>query len=124
MPRRKSSEKKEIRDYRHSGKTRKNNPPAKIAAEGVVPLVPKVQYTYGPRRSPALGFEETLWQTADKMRGHMDPSEYKHVALGLIFVKYITDVLEDRRKEIGKQATYKVHGGSSRSIRGSEADME
>ncbi len=29
-----------------------------------------------------LGFEETLWQAANKMRGHMDPSEYKHVCLG------------------------------------------
>jgi len=28
-----------------------------------------------------LGFEETLWQAADKMRGHMDPSEYKHLVL-------------------------------------------
>ncbi len=33
-----------------------------------------------------LGFEQTLWQAADKMRGHMDPSEYKHVVLGLIFL--------------------------------------
>ena len=34
-----------------------------------------------------LGFEEKLWQAADKMRGHMDPAEYKHVVLGLIFLK-------------------------------------
>ena len=47
-----------------------------------------------------LGFEETLWQAADKMRGHMDPSEYKHVALGLIFLKYISDAFEERRGEI------------------------
>ncbi len=33
-----------------------------------------------------LGFEEKLWQAADKMRGHMDPAEYKHVVLGLIFL--------------------------------------
>jgi type I restriction enzyme M protein len=38
-----------------------------------------------------LGFEEKLWQAADKMRGHMDAGEYKHVALGLIFLKYISD---------------------------------
>jgi len=47
-----------------------------------------------------LGFEEKLWQAADKMRGHMDPSEYKHVALGLIFLKYISDAFEERRLEI------------------------
>lgn len=38
-----------------------------------------------------LGFETKLWAAADKMRGHMDASEYKHVALGLIFLKYISD---------------------------------
>jgi type I restriction enzyme M protein len=43
-----------------------------------------------------LGFEEKLWQAADKMRGHMDPAEYKHVVLGLIFLKYISDAFEER----------------------------
>jgi type I restriction-modification system DNA methylase subunit len=47
-----------------------------------------------------LGFEQTLWQAADKMRGHMDPSEYKHVALGLIFLKYISDAFKERRKRV------------------------
>jgi type I restriction enzyme M protein len=45
-----------------------------------------------------LGFEEKLWQMADKMRGHMDPSEYKHVVLGLIFLKYISDAFEERHQ--------------------------
>jgi len=52
-----------------------------------------------------LGFEETLWQAADKMRGHMDASEYKHVALGLIFLKYISDAFEERRKQIRVELT-------------------
>ncbi len=43
-----------------------------------------------------LGFEEKLWATADKLRGHMDASEYKHVVLGLIFLKYISDAFEER----------------------------
>lgn len=41
-----------------------------------------------------LGFENKLWEMADKMRGHMDPGEYKHVALGLIFLKYISDAFQ------------------------------
>jgi len=41
-----------------------------------------------------LGFEDKLWAAADKMRGHMDASEYKHVALGLIFLKYISDTFQ------------------------------
>ena len=42
-----------------------------------------------------VGFEETLWQAADKLRAHMDASEYKHVVLGLIFLKYISDAFEE-----------------------------
>ena len=42
-----------------------------------------------------LGFEQTLWATADKMRGHMDAAEYKHVALRLIFLKYISDAFQE-----------------------------
>ena len=38
-----------------------------------------------------LEFEQQLWQAADKLRGHMDAGEYKHVVLGLIFLKYISD---------------------------------
>jgi len=44
-----------------------------------------------------LGFEQKLWQAADKLRGHMDAAEYKHVVLGLIFLKYISDAFEERR---------------------------
>ena len=43
-----------------------------------------------------LGFEEKLWAAADKMRGHMDAAEYKHVVLGLIFLKYISDAFAER----------------------------
>jgi type I restriction enzyme M protein len=43
-----------------------------------------------------LGFEQKLWAAADKMRGHMDAAEYKHVALGLIFLKYISDAFQER----------------------------
>ena len=47
-----------------------------------------------------LGFEETLWAAADKLRGQMDASEYKHVVLGLIFLKYISDAFERRTGEL------------------------
>ena len=45
----------------------------------------------------ALGFEAQLWAAADKLRGNMEPSDYKHVALGLIFLKYISDAFEAKR---------------------------
>lgn len=44
-----------------------------------------------------LGFEEKLWEAADTLRGSMDPGEYKHVVLGLLFLKYISDAFELRR---------------------------
>lgn len=50
-----------------------------------------------------LGFEQQLWLAADKMRGHMDPAEYKHIALGLIFLKYISDAFEEQYQLLKSQ---------------------
>lgn len=49
---------------------------------------------------PSLGFENKLWDAADLLRSNMDPSEYKHVVLGLIFLKYISDAFEERREAL------------------------
>ena len=46
-----------------------------------------------------LGFEAKLWQAADKMRNNMDAAEYKHIVLGLIFLKYISDSFEEKRRD-------------------------
>jgi type I restriction enzyme M protein len=55
-----------------------------------------------------LGFENQLWAAADKLRGHMDASEYKHVVLGLIFLKYISDAFQAkyRQLEAAKETDY------------------
>jgi len=47
-----------------------------------------------------LGFEAILWKAADKLRGSMDSSEYKHVVLGLIFLKYIDDAFAERSEQL------------------------
>ncbi len=47
-----------------------------------------------------LGFEAEMFKAADKLRGNMEPSDYKHVALGLIFLKYISDAFEARHKAL------------------------
>lgn len=47
-----------------------------------------------------IGFEETLWKSADKLRGSMDSGEYKYVVLGLIFMKYISDKFETKYEEL------------------------
>jgi type I restriction-modification system DNA methylase subunit len=44
-----------------------------------------------------IGFEAELWKAADQLRGSMDPSEYKHVVLGLLFLKYISDAFEEQQ---------------------------
>ena len=46
--------------------------------------------------------EPTLWAAADKLRGNMDAAEYKHVALGLIFLKYISDAFEEFRAKLNQ----------------------
>ena len=45
----------------------------------------------------SLGFEDKLWLAADVLRNNLDPAEYKHVVLGLIFLKYISDAFEERQ---------------------------
>jgi type I restriction enzyme M protein len=47
-----------------------------------------------------IGFEDTLWAAADKLRGTVDAAEYKHVALGLLFLKYVSDAFESRREAL------------------------
>lgn len=47
-----------------------------------------------------VGFEAQLWATADALRNNMDAAEYKHVVLGLIFLKYISDAFEERHAQL------------------------
>jgi len=50
-----------------------------------------------------LNLEEKLWQTADKLRGHLDAAEYKHVVLGLIFLKYISDAFAEHYTKLQQE---------------------
>jgi len=51
-----------------------------------------------------LGFESKLWSMADSLRGSMDSAEYKHVVLGLVFLKYVSDRFDERQNELVAQA--------------------
>jgi len=55
------------------------------------------------RNGANLGFEQTLWAAADKLRGNMDAAEYKHVVLGLIFLKYISDAFQEHFDHLKKE---------------------
>lgn len=75
--------------------------PAKAKAEEYV----QGEVTPKPKKATKakggdLGFEDKLWQAADELRGNMDAAEYKHVVLGLIFLKYVSDAFEERQLQL------------------------
>jgi type I restriction enzyme M protein len=57
----------------------------------------------GPSPGANLGFEAKMWLAADELRGQMDAAEYKHVVLGLVFLKYISDAFEEHRAKLLKE---------------------
>ena len=89
-------------------------PPAEAPAKPAAPV-------RAPAREKAnsqtanLGFEAKLWLTADKLRNNMDAAEYKHVVLGLIFLKYISDTFAEHRAKLvaGSQSQTGDYAGSN-----------
>ncbi len=75
---------------------------AEAEAEEAAPVAARVKPVRGNGNSNAgnLGFEAELFKAADKLRGNMEPSDYKHVALGLIFLKHISDTFEAKRADL------------------------
>jgi len=81
-------------------KKKRGRPPKTAAAESSAPSpkgksAPPSKNTE-PGSAALVGFETTLWAAADKLRNNMDAAEYKHVVLGLIFLKYISDAFEEK----------------------------
>ncbi len=62
--------------------------------------MPRPKRSASPPASARLGFEAKLWAAANALRGSMDAAEYKHVVLGLIFLKYISDAFEQRHAQL------------------------
>ena len=54
-------------------------------------------------QAATTGYEAELWRMADALRGSMDAAEYKHVVLGLIFLKYISDAFEERHAQLERE---------------------
>ena len=75
---------------RGSKKKAKSDHDAKPGAQGLP----------GGQTGAVTGYEADLWRMADTLRGSMDAAEYKHVVLGLIFLKYISDAFEERRAAV------------------------
>jgi type I restriction enzyme M protein len=57
-----------------------------------------IKLSQNPKKD--LEFEKELWKAADKLRGSVDPSEYKHIVLGLLFLKYVSDSYYQRRHQL------------------------
>jgi type I restriction enzyme M protein len=78
-----------------------------IAIEPPVPVSasPKIQKRVGTvANAGVVGVDEAkLWSMADALRNNMDAAEYKHVVLGLIFLKYISDAFEAKHAELESQ---------------------
>ena len=53
--------------------------------------------------NPDLDYADKLWAAADKLRGQVDAAEYKHVVLGLLFLKYVSDSFDARREELAAE---------------------
>ena len=62
--------------------------------------MPKQKRTSDQASAANVGYEAELWQMADALRGSMDAAEYKHVVLGLIFLKYISDAFEEQHTKL------------------------
>jgi len=75
------------------------SPVAAVLASGVMAKTPK--------QGPELSFESELFEAADNLRGSVESAEYKHLVLGLIFLKYISDSFERRRKAL-EEETHKA----------------
>jgi type I restriction enzyme M protein len=75
--------------------------PTRVPVEPGAPSRPR-RPEPGKPKPGAVGVAPTLWAAADKLRGNMDAAEYKHVALGLIFLKYISDRFDERRAQAEK----------------------
>ena len=72
-------------------------PAAEDASVATLPQAGMRKQARTSKNGGDLGFEATLWKAADKLRNNMDAGEYKHVVLGLIFLKYVSDAFEERR---------------------------
>jgi type I restriction enzyme M protein len=76
----------------------KKTPKEKKQKKEKIPKQPKENIS-----TTNVGFEEKLWQAADKLRSHMDAAVYKHVVLGLVFLKYVSDSFIERYNELVKE---------------------
>ncbi len=84
---------------------------AKVTKKKVAEVTDEEGKKIVPKKSAKKqkSMEETLWDAANKLRGSVEPAEYKHVVLSLIFLKFISDKFEERRAELEADPKKKPH---------------
>lgn len=65
-------------------------------------FMPRTKNTQS-KQKPSKSMEAALWESCNKLRGAVEPAEYKHVVLSLIFLKYAGDRFEQRKQELVEQ---------------------
>jgi type I restriction enzyme M protein len=71
--------------------------------DGIRRMAARLEKAKAADNGPGRELTQKLWQAADKLRSNMDAAEYKHVVLGLIFLKYISDAFEAKHAELGAE---------------------
>jgi type I restriction enzyme M protein len=82
---------------------KRKRPPGGTTRSAAVPAA--TSSTSAAQSDALVGFETKLWQMADKLRNNMDAAEYKHVVLGLIFLKYISDAFAEKHAALAADQT-------------------
>jgi type I restriction-modification system DNA methylase subunit len=79
----------------------------------------------GANSGANLGFEAKMWLAADELRGQVDAAEYKHVVLGLVFLKYISDAFEEHHShdDLAEEAPELVRGRNPPPLYGFRVSM-
>ena len=77
-----------------------------------------------PKQTKQEPLEVVLWKTADKLRKNIDAAEYKHVVLGLIFLKYISDTFEAHYNLLVEGEGEFAGAGRGLCVRGAAGDAE
>lgn len=81
----------------------------KTAKKETTKAAPKKSAPKAKKAQTLEDIEKKLWQAADKLRANMDAAEYKHVVLGLIFLKYVSDSFDEFRENLKKELTDPKH---------------
>src|SRR5438128_7639355 len=82
--------------------------------------MPRSRAAATSNNSANIGFEAKLWKLADALRSNMDAAEYKHVVLGLIFLKYISDAFEEKHAQPRRRARRRGRPGRPGRVPGRE----